>query len=260
VYTPPGGTANGIGVLLLFGGAWQTGRRDQLRGYGILLGRLGYTCVCGEYRLHPKRSWDMPTDERLWAGDRWPAPLHDVKTAIRWMRASAERLGIDDDKIVVAGISAGAHLALMAAGTPDRAEFEGDGGSHGVSSRLAAVVAVYPGTDLTHITDRNHFAAFLGDDATAEDARLASPVRYVSPNFPPTLLLHGSRDETVRPRESQLMYEALEPASVPVELHLFAGQPHGFDTDPDYARLNAQIMDVFLSRNVGRSEPPQPAL
>ncbi len=81
VFTPPPGASNGAGVLLVHGGGWRSGDRSQLRGYGILLGRIGYTCVTCEYRL---------VDEA-----KWPAQIHDVKAALRWMRASGDRLAID---------------------------------------------------------------------------------------------------------------------------------------------------------------------
>jgi acetyl esterase/lipase len=81
VYVPPQPGAGRPAVLLVHGGGWVQGDRSQLHGYGILLGRLGYLCVATEYRL---------------AGEaKWPAQLHDVKAALRWMRANAHQLGID---------------------------------------------------------------------------------------------------------------------------------------------------------------------
>ena len=86
VYTPPAHTspnsAGGApGVLLVHGGGWREGDRKQLSGYGILLGREGFVCVCCEYRLS--------------AEAQWPAQIHDVNAALRWMHANADRLGID---------------------------------------------------------------------------------------------------------------------------------------------------------------------
>src|SRR3954469_10716803 len=104
VFRPPGDVANAPAVLLVHGGGWRSGDRSQLRGYGILLGREGYVCVASEYRLVQESPW--------------PAQIEDVKTAIRWMRENAKQLGIDPSKIAVEGNSAGAHLALMAAGDP----------------------------------------------------------------------------------------------------------------------------------------------
>src|SRR6185295_7985433 len=118
LYRPP--EPNGCGVLLVHGGAWIQGDRTQLRGYGILLGRIGYTCLACEYRLAP-------------AG-QWPDQIDDVNTALRWFHAEAAALGVDPAKIAVSGNSAGGHLALMAAASP--------------VAPVAAVVAFYAPTDM----------------------------------------------------------------------------------------------------------------
>ena len=131
VYLPPEDGVGRTAVLLLHGGGWQQGDRSQLKGYGIALARFGYVCVCSEYRLSQERSW--------------PAQLNDVKAAMRWLRANAARLGVDENRICVSGNSAGAHLALMLAAAKD-GQLEGDGGNAAVSSRCAAVVAIYPPT------------------------------------------------------------------------------------------------------------------
>ena len=72
IYTPPGNPTHAPGVLLIHGGGWSSGDRSQLKGYGFLLGRKGYTCLASEYRL---------TGEAL-----WPAQIEDVKAAVRYMR------------------------------------------------------------------------------------------------------------------------------------------------------------------------------
>jgi acetyl esterase/lipase len=216
----------------------MSGDRSQLHGYGILLGRLGYVCVATEYRL---------------AGEsKWPAQIHDVKAAIRWMRANADRLDIDADKIAVEGNSAGAHLALMAAGTPNEPDFEGDGGNSGVSSHVAACLAVYGPTSLHGPGDRvNTAIEFLfGRGAAAEVARKASPMEWVSKNFPPTLLITGNKDELVPVAWNIEMYNRLAEAGASVELHIYADQPHAFDAAPPFGRQIADIMRLFLERYV----------
>ena len=241
VFTPPGGPRRAPGVLLLHGGGWRSGDRSQLRGYGILLGREGYVCVASEYRLAPDH--------------HWPAHIHDVKAALRWMHANADRIGIDPERIAVSGNSAGAHLALMLAATPGDPELEGEGGNPGVPTDVAAVVAIYPPTDLTHLvgTDPQSDDAvrtFLGPAATDETTRRASPIAYARAGFPPTLLIHGTADRVVSHRESLRMYEALEQAGVPVELHLYAGQPHAFDAASAFGRQCVEIIRLFLGRYV----------
>ncbi|MFP3906649.1 MAG: alpha/beta hydrolase fold domain-containing protein [Acidimicrobiales bacterium] len=236
IYTPPGTPSQAPGVLLVHGGAWRQGDRTQLRGYGILLGRMGYVCVAPEYRLTPESPW--------------PAQIHDVKAAIRWVRANAERLGIDPDRIAIEGNSAGAHLALLAAGTPGVDELEGEGGTPGVSTEVAAAVGIYTPTLFSHGPRRPGAVPLmaLSDAGDAEVARRASPVTHVTADFPPTMLIHGTDDTTVPPKASLLMYDALVDAGVPVELHMYAEQQHAFDATPAFGRQCAAEMDLFLSR------------
>ncbi len=80
--------------------------------------------------------------------------------------------------------------------------------------------------------------------------RTASPINYVTPDFPPTLLIHGTKDELVPYDQSVRMYQALEKAGVPVELHTYGNQPHGFDAQPEYGRQTAATMLAFLERFV----------
>lgn len=243
VYRPPEGTSNGCGVLLVHGGGWAQGDRTQLRGYGILLGRKGYTCVACEYRLSGEA--------------KWPAQLYDVKAALRWMRANARTLGIDPAKIAVEGNSAGGHLALMLGATPNVPEFEGDGGNAGTGTEVAAVIAFYApallgasGAPLTGVV-----AALMGEDAGDEAVRGASPVTYVRRDFPPTQIFHGTKDELVPVREGLRMFQALLDAGAPAELHLYEGAPHAFDALPDFGRQCAEIMALFLDRRVVNPRP-----
>lgn len=166
------------------------------------------------------------------------------------MRANADRLGIDPEKIVIEGNSAGAHLVLMAAGTPGVPEFSGAGGNAGVSEAVAAVIAFYPPTAFEgrHYGDRVH--PLWGRPHTAGEAHSASPLTYASASYPPTLLIHGNADQTVPSVDSTLMYEALHGAGAPVELHMYAKQPHAFDSDPLLGRQCADIMALFIDRVV----------
>jgi acetyl esterase/lipase len=247
VFTPPAGTANGVGVLLIHGGAWMQGDRSQLHGYGVFLGRQGYTSVACEYRL----SWEA----------KWPAQLEDVKLALRWMRANSGQLGIDPDKIVVSGNSAGGHLSLMLAATPQIADFDGTGGYADVPAHVAAAVAFYPptnlgvpaGSDQDPELDAVRIALF-GDDRSIARIRGASPISYVRADFPPTLLLTGNADTVVAPDESMRMYRALTGAGARAELHVYEGAPHAFDAVPEFGRQCASIIQLFLDRHVTR--PP----
>jgi acetyl esterase/lipase len=234
VYLPPAGLANRAGVLLVHGGGWRGGDRTQLRGYGILLGRVGYTCVACEYRLAPD--------------NKWPAQIEDVRTAYDWMLAHTDDLGIDADRIAAEGNSAGAHLSLMLAGT---------------APGVAACVSIYGPTDLgrrMNISDAdrpgrvNAVRELMGQTDGASLAE-ASPVTYASASFPPTMLLHGNADETVPVEQSFVMYRALIDAGAKAELHIFEGEPHAFDRESGFGRQCASLMTLFLGRHVLAKTP-----
>lgn len=244
LYTPPSRPSSAPGVVLLHGGSWRTGDRSQLRGYGILLGMAGYVCMAAEYRLADAAAW--------------PAQIEDVKAAIRWLRATAGQHGVDPDRIVAQGNSAGGHLALLAAGTPGLAELEGGGGNPGVPTDVAAALAVYPPTQLPRVpTDLPATDEEVTTRAAAEGsdprraARQASPVTHVVAGFPPTMLIHGDADQVVPVEASLKMHRLLRQAGVPVELHVYPEQPHAFDAHPDFGRRVADEMAFFLDRYVG---------
>lgn len=239
IYTPAG-ASNAPAVLVLYGGAWRMGDRGRMRGASLALARHGYVAVAGEYRLTPESPW--------------PAHIHDVKANIRWMRANATRLNIDESKISVQGHSAGAHLALLAAGTAHIRDFDGDGGNPGVPTHLAAAVGVYTPV-LFHVggvrpSGGLPAAALMGEAATEEGALAASPLTYASPTFPPTLLIHGSKDTVVLPSASTRMYDALRSVGVPAELHMYANLPHGFARLPSMLNLVQDESANFLLRHV----------
>lgn len=241
VYSPPEPVEGAAAVVLVHGGAWRSGDRTQLRGYGILLGRMGYVCIAPEYRLTPEAAW--------------PAQIHDVKAAVRWVRSHADQLGVDPGRIAVQGNSAGAHLALLVAATPGIEEFEGDGGSPGIDTSVGAVMAIYPPTRFATrpgVRGAVPLAALTeaGDDTIA---LAASPLSHVGPDHPPTLLIHGTADATVPWQASLVLHEALMAAGVPVDLHLVADQPHAFDAGPEFGRQCAAEMGLFLSRFLDRS-------
>ena len=116
-----------------------------------------------------------------------------MKAAIRWTRARGNELSIDARRIAVLGRSAGAHLALIAAGTAGLGDFEGGGGNQGISTAVGAVVAIFPPTLFFTGEQRTHGGtparALLGETATEEAARLAGPLSHVGPAFAPTLPL-----------------------------------------------------------------------
>jgi acetyl esterase/lipase len=223
------------GLLFLPGGGWQSANRGPLKErYGIRIAKRGYVCIAGEYRVMDEAPW--------------PAQVQDVKAIIRWMRANSKNLGIDSSRIVIGSKSAGGHLGLLAAGTRGVTEFEGNGGSGTVSSDVAAVVGVAPVSDMAEIARRPSTAPLFGKNPSAEVVAAASPISYVNGDYPPTLLVHGTSDQRVHHSMTMRMYQALEKAGVPVDLHLYAGQDHSFDQDPQFGEAIADTIALFIAR------------
>jgi acetyl esterase/lipase len=241
VFTPPALQGPAPGVLLVHGGGWRAGDRGQMRAYGVQLALRGFVCVSSSYRLVPEA--------------HWPAPIEDVNAAIRYVRAQAGELCIDPDKLAGVGASAGAHLVLLAAGTPGLTAFQGDGGHPGVGTHLHAVVGIFAPTVIAARGQKPSGSVpgtVLLEEADDETtARMASPIAHVTASYPPTLLLHGTADKVVPPSASMRMYEALTSVGVPVDLHMVAEQPHGYVVQRDYHRLSCDQITAFLRRYLG---------
>ena len=238
IFLPPLEEKNRPAVLFIHGGGWIEGDRSQLRGYGILLARLGFVCMCNSYRL---------SNESI-----WPAQVQDVNCAIRYLRANATDLGLDPNRIGVSGNSAGGHLSLMAAATNHDQIFEGEGGSNEVSSEIKAVCAIYPPTTIRQLEMlnplENAFLMLMGKEAKKEDFDKASPLNYVTEDYPPCMLIHGSADSVVRLKDSTKFYEKLIEFNRPASLHIFSEEEHAFDGEPDYGRAVADLQALFFKK------------
>ena len=238
IFLPPLEEKNRPAVLFIHGGGWIEGDRSQLRGYGILLARLGFVCMCNSYRL---------SNESI-----WPAQIQDVNCAIRYLRTNATDLGLDPDRIGVSGNSAGGHLSLMAAATNYDQIFEGEGGSNEVSSEIKAVCAIYPPTTIRQLEIlnplENAFLMLMGKEAKKEDFDKASPLNYVTEDYPPCMVIHGSTDSVVRLKDSTKFYEKLIEFNRPASLHIFSEEEHAFDGEPDYGRAVADLQALFFKK------------
>jgi acetyl esterase/lipase len=241
VYRPPTGvTSKRVAIVHLFGGGFFVGNKNA--GYIIndakALGARGYTSISANYRLQ---------SEGL-----WPAQIHDTKAAIRWTRANAERLGVDANRIVVAGYSAGGMLSLMAAATNGRKEFEGEGGNAGVSSDVNASIGVYP------LASAQTAPGLFGGpaQATPEIIAAASPTSYIAKGFAPTIFIHGTNDGTIPVQSSIDFFTKLHALGVPSTLTLIQGADHAFDNAAlDAIEVMAQSIDLFLDRLMVNPKP-----
>lgn len=214
-------------VVFVHGGGWLSGSKDLLADSGEVglehlrdaLAGSGYAVAAVNYRLTGQ--------------SQFPAQIHDVNAAVRYLRANAASLGVDPDRFAIIGDSAGGHLAMLAGLAP---ELAGDLGVTGVSSDVSAVVTYYGVADLARmVSDREDqdcgpgeagpsspegklIGADPADPAAAQTAANASPISYIDSGDPPVLLFHGNWDCVVPASQSQRMHEALQEAGVTTQL------------------------------------------
>ena len=262
VFVPGGGTAPRPLVVFVHGGSWAHGSKAVVRGGSgertevlrdVLLDH-GYAVASVEYRFSQVA--------------RFPAQLHDVKAAVRYLRARAADLHLDPTRFAVAGESAGGHLADLVGytGMVHDPRLEGDLGITGVSSAVSAVVSYYGVSDLSRVVpDRLDAGCPRGQSGVAspegrlvgvdpesprdaEVVRRANPTTYVGVTSPPTLLLHGRRDCLVPPQQSARLYRLLRGFGVPAE-YVTLDAPHGgprFHTTPSMTRQVVRFLDRHL--------------
>ena len=206
VYRRPGGPRPA--VVIIHPGGWVMGDKSHVARIAGRMAAAGYVAVAPAYRLAPQH--------------RFPAQLHDVKEAVRWIRANAPRLGVDPERIAAYGYSSGGHLAALLATTGPEDGLEGPTAYPGRSSRVQALVAGGSPTDLRGLRGNPVVPELLGGTPLERPglAADASPVRFASSDDPPTFLFHGRLDFFVLPGQSRRFSQALETAGVAVELDL----------------------------------------
>ncbi len=161
-----------------------------------------------------------------------PDAVADVKLAIRHIRAHATDFGMDPARIGVCGGSAGGHLSLILGSMGDDGSDKVDAENGHVSSRVQAVVAYFPPTDIreyvNHKTLSRQFPAIVFPDDQADDV---SPLLAVTADDAPTLLIHGDKDELVPISHSQRFLKAMQETKATCELIVMEDAAHGFPGD-----------------------------
>ena len=252
-------------VVWIHGGAWMFGSREllppdwELGSVAQLLIDAGIAVASIDYR-HAREA-------------PFPAQLHDVKAAIRYLRAFAPELGLDPERVGVWGESAGGHLAALCALVTDP-DLEGRlGVKHGDSS-VSVAVCFYPVTDFDHMPAggyempeafreamMNDFGEIppppedeiLGGSAYAADEgrRVISALTHVSAAAPPFLFIHGAEDRGVPPLQSELLSAALADAGVATELVIVPDASHVFDGVDPMPQLERAV--DFLAQHLLRA-------
>jgi acetyl esterase/lipase len=212
-------------VVWLHGGGWRAGSKARPpTGFvdsGFALASLDF-----------RQSTDAP----------FPAMIHDIKAAIRFLRANASRYGYAADRIAIAGVSSGGHLAALVGVTNGHEELEGTVGDHPTeSSDVQAILVYFGASNLTTILQQSTpfglrirepaLDLLLGGapDAFPDLARLASPVFHVDANAPPLHMLHGDQDPQMPINQSHELHGAYKKLDLDVYFDVVHGAAHGGD-------------------------------
>jgi acetyl esterase/lipase len=219
-------------VLVIHGGAWRGGHRNVHNDITWNFAKAGYVSATLSYRLVPKHLF--------------PAQVQDVKAAARFLRANAEKYGIDADRFGAVGFSAGAHLSMIL-GTMDKSDGLDDVGEHAdQSSKVQCVVSYFGPADFNlplPDASRGLVVDFLGGtkEQKQEAYNRASPVTYVNGGDAPTLIFQGTKDPLVPHDQAIAMVEAMTKAGVPGRVEFLLGASHGWP-NPE---LNRTIRETF---------------
>jgi len=212
-------------LIFVPGGAWVHGSRTY-QGSALMshLVEMGWVCLAIDYRVSPR--------------NRWPRHIMDVKAAIAWARANADRFGGDRNFVATAGCSAGGHLASLAALTPGDDRFEGEL-EPGADTSVDATVSIYGRYDWhdRSTPERDGFVDFLENIvvqrryARHKDIyRDASPIARVTESAPPFFVVHGSSDFLIPVAQARAFADELRATSRQTVGYLeLPGAQHGFD-------------------------------
>lgn len=205
-------------VLIIHGGGWISGSKENMIPMAQALAGKGYVTATVEYRLGREAPY--------------PAGLHDLKAAIRWLRANAHDFGIDPDKIAAYGCSAGAHLASLLGTTNELDLYDQHPWHKDYSASVQAILNIDGIVSFIHPEAEPEWTGrsantWLGSyGENFERWKEASPLEYVGKNTPPILFVNSSFPRFHAGRDDMLT--VLDQHSIYYQVHTFAGSPHSF--------------------------------
>jgi acetyl esterase/lipase len=220
LYSPKGLDHPAPAIVVIHGGGWMAGKRQDMTWMCERLAERGYVAATVSYRFAPKH--------------RFPAQIEDVKAAVRYLRANAKEYHIDPDRIGATGVSAGGHLSMMLGLMDSSDGLEGDGGNPDQSSKVQCVVNFVGPVDLVRENytpaQTQILTAWVGGDPKEkqEDIKAGSPFTYISKGDAPLLCFFGTKDPLVSHDQAMVVADALTKAGVPGRVELLLGAGHGW--------------------------------
>lgn len=208
-------------IVVIHGGAWRAGNKSQHAPHIKRFAELGYVSASLQYRLCPKHTF--------------PAQVEDVKCAVRFLRANADKLGLDPSRFGAMGVSAGAHLAMMLDTVDEESDLEGSGGNKDQPSKVQCAVSIVGPTELwaddLPEASKPLVAAFLGGTPLEkmELTKQASPITHLSKDDGPILMIHGTKDELVPQTQVYKMVDAMGVSGVNGRAEVLPGLGHGLN-------------------------------
>lgn len=244
-------------IVYINGGGFINANKGGYIQQRLELAEHGYVVASITYRVAPASTF--------------PAPLEDVKSAIRYLRAHADQFHIDSQHIGVMGGSAGGYLAAFAGTTSGMGQFN-SGDNLEQSSDVQAVVDLYGVSDLTaigadygpdvqklHRSPAATEALWIngspvfggkdgGIDANPKGAAAANPMSYISDKTPPFLLMHGDADTVVSPSQTEILHAALAKQNIEAQRYVVKGAGHGGPLwiQPEIMKLIIDFFDAHL--------------
>ena len=229
-------------VICIHGGGWVKGSRKTNLPIMIKLAEAGYAAVSVQYRFAP----DAP----------FPGPVHDVKCAVRWLRANAGMFNLDIDRFAALGYSSGGNMACLLGLTTPLDGLEGKGGCNGYRSDVKVVISYAGISDMAQWYKDGGLLAWFSLNRYMKDSpdkahdlyKKASPSSYARGNMAAVLLIHGTKDKLVPFKQSQDMEKRLNAANANVQLMPIEGAGHlfteGEEKEADAATL--KYLDEWL--------------
>lgn len=226
-------------LVFIHGGGWRDGERADYLVYLIAFAKKRYITATVSYRLLKVAPY--------------PACAEDITDAVQWLFKNGGNYGYDPDRIALVGGSAGAHLALLAAYGWKKSGVHADTIAVPVSKhRIKAVVDIYGPTDLTTEFSRTNstVTSFLAHSYSQAPELFveASPIHYLNKNSPPTMILHGTSDQTVPISQSDLLKARLDSLGVPNVYYRVPLWPHTMDIIQRVNTFSEAKMTAFFGK------------